>query len=104
MDEAERCGRIVYLANGRIVVQGTGDEVASRSGLITYEGTGANLDAAAGALRQRDGVESAAVFGHVLHVAGTDRAKLEAAIRHHDGALSWHMRSSRGSRTCSFTG
>jgi ABC-2 type transport system ATP-binding protein len=27
MDEAERCGRIVYLSDGRIVVQGTPDQV-----------------------------------------------------------------------------
>src|SRR5262249_28453131 len=36
MDEAERCNRIVYLAQGRIVVQGGADEVARQSGLITY--------------------------------------------------------------------
>ena len=29
MDEAERCNRIVYLANGRIVVQGSADEVVA---------------------------------------------------------------------------
>ena len=28
MDEAERCARIVYLSGGKIVVQGTPDEVA----------------------------------------------------------------------------
>ncbi len=61
MDEAERYKRIVYLANGRIVVQGTGDEVARRSGLVTYEATGDNLDAAARRLRRVPGVEAAAV-------------------------------------------
>ena len=90
MDEAERCGRIVYLANGRIVVQGTGDEVASRSGLITFEGTGPDIDEAARRLRRLPGVESAAVFGHVLHVAGTDRGSLEHAIQAHGGAIAWH--------------
>ena len=38
MDEAERCKRIVYLAQGRIVVQGGADEVVARSGLITVRG------------------------------------------------------------------
>src|SRR5208337_875981 len=37
MDEAERCTRIVYLANGRIVVQGTADELVRGSGLVAYE-------------------------------------------------------------------
>jgi ABC-type multidrug transport system ATPase subunit len=91
MDEAERCNRIVYLANGRIVVQGGADEVSHASGLITFEATGAGVDAAARSLRRMPGVEAAAVFGRALHVAGTDRTALENAIHHPDyGALSWH--------------
>jgi ABC-type multidrug transport system ATPase subunit len=90
MDEAERCNRIVYLASGRIVVQGAADAVARQSGLITFEATGADVDAAARSLRRRPGVEAAAVFGRALHVAGTDRAALESAIRAADHAsLSW---------------
>ena len=90
MDEAERCNRIVYLANGRIVVQGGADEVSSRSGLITYEATGANVDDAARSLRRMPGIEAAAVFGRALHVAGTDRTALESAIHRADfGVLSW---------------
>ncbi|MBO0753321.1 MAG: ABC transporter ATP-binding protein, partial [Bradyrhizobiaceae bacterium] len=91
MDEAERCHRIVYLAQGRIVVQGGADEVTRESGLITYEATGENVDDAARALRRMPGIEAAAVFGRALHVAGMDRAALEAALRHPDYAtLVWH--------------
>jgi ABC-type multidrug transport system ATPase subunit len=90
MDEAERCNRIVYLANGRIVVQGGADEVSRHSGLITYEATGADVDEAARSLRRTRGVEAAAVFGRALHVAGTDRAALESAIRRGEYAsLTW---------------
>ena len=89
MDEAERCNRIVYLANGRIVVQGSAEEVSRQSGLITFETTGEGVDAAARALRRMNGVEAAAVFGRALHVAGTDRAALESAIRSVDGDLQW---------------
>ncbi len=90
MDEAERCNRIVYLAQGRIVVQGGADDISRHSGLITYEATGADIDAAARSLRRTPGVEAAAVFGRALHVAGTDRAALESAIGSADyGALSW---------------
>jgi ABC-type multidrug transport system ATPase subunit len=90
MDEAERCNRIVYLADGRIVVQGTSDDVERRAGLITYEATGGDVDRAARLLRRMSGVEAAAVFGRALHVAGTDRAALEAAIRSPQfAALSW---------------
>jgi ABC-2 type transport system ATP-binding protein len=90
MDEAERCNRIVYLANGRIVVQGGADDVSRHSGLITYEATGADVDNAARSLRRMPGVEAAAVFGRALHVAGTDRTALESAIQQADfAALSW---------------
>jgi len=89
MDEAERCKRIVYLANGRIVVQGSADEVSSQSGLITFEASGAGIDEAARALRRIDGVEAAAVFGRALHVAGTDREALTGAIHANGGDLQW---------------
>lgn len=89
MDEAERCKRIVYLANGRIVVQGSAEEVTRQSNLITFDGTGAGIDGAARKLRQTPGVEAAAVFGRVLHVAGTDREALAGAIQTIGGALQW---------------
>ena len=102
MDEAERCGRIVYLSDGQLVVQGTPGEVAKGSGLVTFEATGAGLDLAARKLRHMEGVEAAAVFGSALHVAGMDRAALERATRSLDsdgrgagpgeagGVLVWH--------------
>lgn len=89
MDEAERCGRILYLSDGKIVVQGTPDAVARGSGLVMFQATGAGLDLAARTLRKMPGVESAAVFGSALHLAGMDRAALEQAIASLDGALVW---------------
>jgi ABC-type multidrug transport system ATPase subunit len=89
MDEAERCKRIVYLANGRIVVQGSADAVSRESGLITFEASGVDIDAAARSLRHMDGIEAAAVFGRALHVAGTDRAALTRAIHSIGGDLQW---------------
>jgi ABC-type branched-subunit amino acid transport system ATPase component len=47
MDEAERCHRIVYLANGHIVVQGDAGDVSRHSGLVTFEVTGEDIDDAA---------------------------------------------------------
>jgi ABC-type multidrug transport system ATPase subunit len=90
MDEAERCGRIVYLSAGKLVVQGTPDEVAKGTGLVTFEATGSGLDHAAKALRGMPGVESAAVFGSALHIAGMDREALQAATRSVDPGLVWH--------------
>ncbi len=90
MDEAERCKRIIYLASGRIVIQGAADEVTRNSGLVTFDATGADVDGVARRLRQAPGVEAAAVIGSVLHVAGTDRAMVDHAIHASDGgALTW---------------
>jgi ABC-2 type transport system ATP-binding protein len=88
MDEAERCDRIVYLANGRIVVEGDALEVAKHSGLITYDGVGEHIEEAARRIRGMSGVESAGVFRRALHVAGTDRAALERTLTQF-GDLQW---------------
>jgi ABC-type multidrug transport system ATPase subunit len=80
MDEAERCKRIVYLSDGRIVAQGAPEAVAQGSRLVTFEAAGGDPDEAARRLRAMPGVEAAAVFGGMVRVAGTDRAALERAI------------------------
>ncbi|MBO0756016.1 MAG: ABC transporter ATP-binding protein [Bradyrhizobiaceae bacterium] len=80
MDEAERCKRIIYLSTGRIVVQGTPEEVVRGSGVIAFDITGDHIDDIAALLRRAPGVDGAAVFGRTLRTAGTDRAALERAI------------------------
>jgi ABC-type multidrug transport system ATPase subunit len=90
MDEAERCKRIVYLADGRIVVQGAASEVSAHAGIVVFEARGEDLDAVARRLRHISGIEAAAVFGQALRVAGTDRAGLEKTLRSSKGGgLSW---------------
>jgi ABC-type multidrug transport system ATPase subunit len=91
MDEAERCKRIVYLANGRIIIQGDAFELSRNSGLVTFEATGDDIDAATLRIRRMPGVEAAAVFGRTLHVAGTDRAALEQALHSFSATgFAWH--------------
>jgi ABC-2 type transport system ATP-binding protein len=90
MDEAERCRRILYLASGRIVVQGTADELVRGCDLVAYEATCKDVDGTARQLRGAAGVEAAAVMGHLLHVVGTDRAMLDHTVHNFDGgALVW---------------
>jgi len=89
MDEAERCSRIVYLAEGRIVVQGGAAAVVGESGLVTFEAIGEGIDAAARRLRGAPGVEAAGVFGRALHVAGMNRAALQAATQSAGAGLEW---------------
>jgi ABC-2 type transport system ATP-binding protein len=89
MDEAERCNRIVYLSDGRIVVQGTSDEVVARAGLVIFETTGDGIDEVARRIRRMQGVEASAVFGHALRVAGSDRAALQTTVGTFPN-LDWH--------------
>jgi ABC-2 type transport system ATP-binding protein len=80
MDEAERCHRLAYIADGTLLAQGTADEVIARAGLHTWEVAGDDLAALAEALRRRPGVTMVAAFGASLHVSGSDPEALEAAI------------------------
>lgn len=80
MDEAERCHRIGYIAYGRMLATGTVEEVVRGSGLVTYVVHGALKPGQIRVLEAADGVEQVAPFGATLHVVGTDKAKLEAAL------------------------
>jgi ABC-2 type transport system ATP-binding protein len=81
MDEAERCDRIVYLAYGQTLARGTIDEVIGHSGLHTYIASGGDIRGLASALRRKAGIAQVSIFGTSLHVCGTVRVALDAAIQ-----------------------
>jgi len=90
MDEAERCHEIAYISYGRLIARGTAEEVIAQSGLITLHGEGPGADKLAHDLSAAPGVETAAAFGAAIHVSGTDRAALEAAVQPYRRApYSW---------------
>jgi ABC-2 type transport system ATP-binding protein len=80
MDEAERCDRIVYILNGRLVARGTVQDVIEKSGLITFVLEGERVRRLLPELQGQPGVDYAGFFGAALHVSGRDRAALETAI------------------------
>ena len=80
MDEAERCHRISYISYGKMLASGTVDDVVRNAGLTTFVVSGPRLDLVAAELAGRPGVDQVAPFGATLHVVGSDRAKLEAAL------------------------
>lgn len=94
MDEAERCHRIAYLAYGRLLADGTVEEVVAASGLSTWHVSGPpdHIAALARALSGRPGVTMIAPFGATLHVSGPDGAVLDAAVAPWTGqaGLDWH--------------
>ena len=80
MDEAVQCDFITYIAYGKKLIDGKAADIPAMVGLITYRVSGPDISALEAELRQEDGVVQVARFGAVLHVSGTDRAKLDAVV------------------------
>jgi ABC-2 type transport system ATP-binding protein len=80
MDEAERCHKLGYILDGRLLVQGTAREVVASQPLVTWTVEAADLAPLAARLRALPGVEQVAAFGAALHVTGADEARLDAAL------------------------
>jgi ABC-2 type transport system ATP-binding protein len=80
MDEAERCHRISYISYGKMLATGTVEDVVRNAGLTTFVVQGPRLDQVAAALDGRPGVDQVAPFGATLHVVGSDKEKLQAAL------------------------
>ena len=90
MDEAERCDRVVYIANGHKIVEGTVAHVINRSGLVTFRGEGPGVRRLAEALKGEPGVEHVAYFGTALHVSGENAQAIRAALdRHLSSDVTW---------------
>jgi len=80
MDEAERCHKLAYILEGRLLAQGTIAEVVASQALVGWSADGPDLPALSRRLRELPEVEQVAAFGGVLHVVGRDGAQLDAAL------------------------
>jgi ABC-2 type transport system ATP-binding protein len=80
MDEAERCHKLAYILNGRLLAQGTVEEVIAGQALVGWSVEGPDLAALARDLRALPGVEQIAAFGGRLHVVGRDAQRLDAEL------------------------
>ena len=80
MDEAERCHRLTYISQGRILMTGTADALIDRSGLSVMVVEGPGVSGIVGALEARQEVEQVASFGNALHVVGRDPEALRQAV------------------------
>ncbi|RJG07587.1 ABC transporter ATP-binding protein [Noviherbaspirillum cavernae] len=91
MDEAERCHQLAYISYGRLLAQGTAEELIAHAGLVTCELSGSGLDAAAKALRANPALNVAA-FGATLHVNAKSEGELDAALAPYRKAGTGGMR------------
>ncbi len=95
MDEAERCHRLAYIGYGKLLAQGTVEEVVADARLTTWEVTGPRLAELAASLRASPGVQQAVAFGNAIHVSGEDAAALDDATRPFRGApYAWRRTES----------
>ena len=85
MDEAERCHKLAYIAYGKLLAQGTPDEIVAGQQLHTWNIRGDDLHALAGELDKAPGVEQTVVFGNTLHVSGRDAGLLAQTLQTHVG-------------------
>ena len=91
MDEAERCHKVAYIANGRLLAQGTASAVVAAQHLSTWAVLGGNLSALSETLRGQPGVEQTVLFGARLHVSGKDGAALERTLQAFTTGTAWRM-------------
>jgi ABC-2 type transport system ATP-binding protein len=80
MDEAVRCHKLAYIAYGKLLSQGTAEEVVASQHLTSWAISGDNLVELQETLRRQPGVDQTVSFGTILHVSGTDAALLQRAI------------------------
>lgn len=83
LDEAERCRRVIFLHEGRILVLDTPDRLRSRLAGTVVEIRAVDPRRARDLLRALDPVRRASLFGETLHAIvapGTDPAVLRSAL------------------------
>jgi ABC-2 type transport system ATP-binding protein len=89
MDEAERCHKLAYILDGRLLAQGTAAQIIASQHLETYELKGGDLGALATRLESLPGVEEVAAFGDALHATGAaDRGLAKTLADAVDGSAT----------------
>ncbi|MHB1949533.1 MAG: ABC transporter ATP-binding protein [Gammaproteobacteria bacterium] len=80
MDEVERCQRIIYMTQGRVLAQGNLSEIMAQVNLITWEVKGPNLPLLTRQLEAIPAVGLVTTFYQTLHVSSDNKEMLEQAI------------------------
>lgn len=69
------------LYNGKLVTQGTAQEIILHNKIYTYAINGNNLSHLSLELKTRPGIVQTILFGNTLHVSGTDRDLLSKVLQ-----------------------
>lgn len=80
MDEAERCTRLAYIAEGHLLEQGTPEQIIRHVGLSTYKIHGEEITSLYHQLKISDKKLLVVMFGENLHVSSNNALALESTI------------------------
>lgn len=89
MDEAERCHKVAYIVDGRLLAHGSAQEVIEAQHLHTWVVFGDRLTTLAESLHHAPGVEQILLFGAQLHVSGRNAVEMERTLRAATAGTSW---------------
>lgn len=90
MDEAERCHQLAYISYGKLLAQGTADEVIAQARLSTWELRGGDLVRATAVL-QSDPRWRVVAFGSALHVSAEAGQDLPGWLAAQAPAAAWQL-------------
>lgn len=102
MDEAERCHKIIYIAGGCLIVQGSVAEVIANTGLTTWIVKGKNLALLQNDLQNNSSISTIAPFGDSLHISGNDPEALAKIIESYSNNSDYHWELSSPSMEDAF--
>ncbi|MCD8524254.1 MAG: ABC transporter ATP-binding protein [Gammaproteobacteria bacterium] len=90
MDEAERCTRLAYIAQGKLLTEGSMSDIIASSGLYAWVASGDHVRELIPPLRENPDIIQVAIFGNKLHVCGMNQEKLQRAIQpYQSSAYEW---------------
>jgi ABC-2 type transport system ATP-binding protein len=81
MDEASRCHKLAYIAYGKLLVQGTEQEIIDAEGLHSWQLRGGALAHCSTEAEKLPGVDQVIAFGMSAHVSGRDEAQLRTSMQ-----------------------
>lgn len=88
MDEAERCNRLAYIVQGRLMAEGTIPEIVEGVNMVTYAATGTGLAEMAESLRKESGIDQVVVWGNDLRICGETAERVEPILERYN-QIQW---------------
>jgi ABC-2 type transport system ATP-binding protein len=80
MDEAERCNRLAYIVNGKLMIQGRINQIMEHVKLHTWAAEGQELRHLADQLESYPEIEQITPWGNTLRVCGTNASAISQII------------------------